>query len=156
MTCCCYCLTVIIEILGWIGLFRLCFELYNFAYQRFFAKDRKGLELRNKYGEDSWAIITGSTSGIGLGFAKYLASKGFNLVCISRNPEKLKEKEAEIKAEAKGEIKIKNITKDFTQAYQADFYNDIAETVKDLDISILVNNVGIFHDEELNILPQTY
>ena len=32
-----------------------------------------------------WAIVTGCTHGIGLGYAKELAKKGINLILISRN-----------------------------------------------------------------------
>jgi 17beta-estradiol 17-dehydrogenase / very-long-chain 3-oxoacyl-CoA reductase len=134
--------------LGYLGLIRIIYECYNLTYQKFFANDRSKLELYNKYGEGSWAIITGSTDGIGLGFAKYLASKGFNLVCISRKKEKLEAKEKEIREYAKGEnIKIKNIVKDFTDGYKEEFYKDIEAEIKGLDISILVNNVGILIED---------
>ena len=42
-----------------------------------------------RYGEDSWAVITGSTDGIGKASAFHLAGLGFNIVLISRNAEKL-------------------------------------------------------------------
>jgi len=42
-----------------------------------------------RYGEDSWAVVTGSTDGIGKECAKYLAHQGFNIVLVSRTLEKL-------------------------------------------------------------------
>ena len=36
-----------------------------------------------------WAVVTGATDGIGYEFARQLAQKGYNIVMISRNPEKL-------------------------------------------------------------------
>jgi 17beta-estradiol 17-dehydrogenase / very-long-chain 3-oxoacyl-CoA reductase len=43
-----------------------------------------------RYGpKGSWAVVTGSTDGIGKAFAMELASRGFNLVLISRNIDKL-------------------------------------------------------------------
>jgi short-subunit dehydrogenase len=42
-----------------------------------------------RYGADSWAVITGSTDGIGKACAKHLARQGFNIVLIARNLEKL-------------------------------------------------------------------
>ena len=42
-----------------------------------------------RYGPNSWAIVTGSTDGIGKEVAKYLAHQGFNIVLISRSLEKL-------------------------------------------------------------------
>ena len=43
----------------------------------------------DRYGKDSWAVVTGCTEGIGKGLAIELASRGFNLVLISRNITKL-------------------------------------------------------------------
>ena len=38
---------------------------------------------------ESWAIVTGATDGIGLGFCNVLASQGINIVLISRDQTKL-------------------------------------------------------------------
>lgn len=43
-----------------------------------------------------WAVITGTTSGIGRAFADRLAQRGLSLLIISRSEEKLKEQQAEI------------------------------------------------------------
>ena len=43
----------------------------------------------NRYGEDSWAVVTGSTDGIGKAAAQHLAKLGFNIVLISRTKAKL-------------------------------------------------------------------
>ena len=40
-----------------------------------------------------WAVITGATDGIGKGFAKELASKGINIVLVSRTLAKLQVKQ---------------------------------------------------------------
>ena len=42
-----------------------------------------------RYGYDSWAVVTGSTDGIGKECAKHLARQGFNIVLVSRNLQKL-------------------------------------------------------------------
>lgn len=39
----------------------------------------------------------------------------------------------------------KIIVGDFTKSYEPDFYNNIMKQLDNLDISILVNNVGIGH-----------
>lgn len=41
-------------------------------------------------------VVTGSTDGIGKAYATQLALKGFNIVLISRNPQKLSEVAKEI------------------------------------------------------------
>lgn len=40
-------------------------------------------------GQETWAVVTGATDGIGLGFCEVLAALGFNIVLISRSKEKL-------------------------------------------------------------------
>src|SRR3984893_12013911 len=45
--------------------------------------------LSNDTAHPSWALITGSTDGIGLGFAKELCSRGFNVLLHGRNMGKL-------------------------------------------------------------------
>jgi D-arabinose 1-dehydrogenase-like Zn-dependent alcohol dehydrogenase len=46
-------------------------------------------DLKKRYcheDKESWAVVTGATDGIGLGFCKVLVKMGFNIVLISRNP----------------------------------------------------------------------
>lgn len=44
---------------------------------------------QQRYGENSWAVITGGSDGIGLGFCEELAALGFNICMIARNREKM-------------------------------------------------------------------
>ena len=45
-----------------------------------------GYDLKERYyTEDSYALITGSTDGIGKGFSLKLAELGFNIVLVARN-----------------------------------------------------------------------
>ena len=41
----------------------------------------------------STAVITGTTSGIGYSFSELLAKKGYNLILVSRNIDKLKKQQ---------------------------------------------------------------
>ncbi|OMJ74145.1 hypothetical protein SteCoe_27000 [Stentor coeruleus] len=122
-----------------------------------------------KYGRESWALITGATDGIGLGFAKVLAKNNFNIILVSRNPDKLASVEGEIKSYG---VQAISISKDFSKCPEnpEEFFNDIDEKTRDLDVSILVNNIGWavaghFHDSTpqevanqnaLNIWPIVY
>ncbi|XP_073479825.1 17-beta-hydroxysteroid dehydrogenase type 3-like [Aquarana catesbeiana] len=94
-----------------------------------------------KYG--GWAVVTGATDGIGKSYAKELAKMGFNVVLISRTLEKLQNVAAEIEKQSGRKAKI--IQADFTGG--AEIYPNIEEGLKDLDIGILVNNVGMAHKE---------
>lgn len=46
------------------------------------------MNLKNKYG--SWACIAGAAEGLGKAFAEGLAKRGFNLILVDLNEEKLK------------------------------------------------------------------
>ena len=94
-----------------------------------------------KYGE--WVVVTGSTDGIGLQYALQLAAKGFNIVLISRSEEKLQTVSKQI--EEKFNVKTKVIVYDFSEVGG---YDKIIEELEDLDIGILVNNVGTSNGSE--------
>ena len=107
--------------------------------------------LRNRYG--SWAVVTGCTDGIGREYARQLARNGLNVVLISRSQDKLKTLSKEIISEF--DVKTKVIAMDFTGGLT--IYQGLKEEVKELEIGILVNNVGIvqpfnlFHNTEPDI-----
>ncbi|XP_063305816.1 very-long-chain 3-oxoacyl-CoA reductase-B-like [Pelobates fuscus] len=94
-----------------------------------------------KYG--GWAVITGATDGIGKAYAQELARKGFDVVLISRTLEKLKKVAEGIEQESGRRTKI--IQADFTRG--PELYQSIEDGLKDLDIGILVNNVGMVYSE---------
>lgn len=66
-------------IIGWV------FRFINVFWRYFFGTKAS----TERYGENSWAVITGATDGIGRAAAMYLAELGFNIVLIARNEEKL-------------------------------------------------------------------
>ncbi|CAG9333344.1 unnamed protein product [Blepharisma stoltei] len=97
------------------------------------------------YGSNSWVLVTGASDGIGFGFTEYLACQGFNIILIGRNPNKTHN--AARYLEEKFPIKTKCIIKDFSLCTEnpIEFFTDIKEQTRDLDISILINNVGYGH-----------
>mmetsp|Transcript_3124 Transcript_3124/g.2844 ORF Transcript_3124/g.2844 Transcript_3124/m.2844 type:complete len:246 (-) Transcript_3124:174-911(-) len=128
-----------LEILG--GLVLLyCFVYIPAAgiYRHFF---RKSHDLKARYGAGSWALITGSSDGIGKSFAYKIAQEGFNLFLISRTESKLAAIAKEI--EQKYSVKVKYLALDFGKSYEEKFYDVIFKETKDLDISFLINNVGM-------------
>lgn len=86
-----------------------------------------------------WALITGGTDGIGKAYANALAKKGLNIVLISRDIKKLNQCATDIEAKHKVETKV--VVADFTQG--PEIYEEIEKAITDLEIGVLVNNVGI-------------
>lgn len=95
----------IVKLLASVGLYHLLHDgLYRgvLPFLRIYALPavtNARLGLYERYGRSangqetgrSWACITGSTSGIGLAFAKELAVAGFNVVLFGRDQDKLDE-----------------------------------------------------------------
>uniref|UniRef100_A0AAZ3QJL3 Hydroxysteroid (20-beta) dehydrogenase 2 n=1 Tax=Oncorhynchus tshawytscha TaxID=74940 RepID=A0AAZ3QJL3_ONCTS len=95
------------------------------------------------YGQ--WAVVTGATSGIGKAYANELARRGLDIVLVSRSKDKLHIVAKEIESQHGRQTQI--IQTDFTEGH--DIYPAIAEALQDLDIGILVNNVGMNYSDKL-------
>lgn len=97
------------------------------------------------------AVITGSTSGIGLAIARELASNGVNVVINGFGDAQAIEKER-IGIELEFDVKAHYINADLTRAEATrDF---IGAAVKALGgIDILVNNAGIQHTDLIEDFP---
>jgi len=89
-----------------------------------------------------WALVTGATDGIGKGFCLDLAKKGMNIVLVSRSKDKLDTVAKEI--EEKYSVKTKVIAVDFTK--DKDVRESIEAGIKDLNVGVLVNNVGMSYE----------
>lgn len=94
-----------------------------------------------------WAIVTGSTSGIGKDFADYLGQKGMSLLIISRTESKLIDQQKELQLRYPS-IGVKYLAFDYgtTGAEKAKFYQTLdvvaAQMDEDGGIGLLINNVG--------------
>ena len=78
-------------------------------------------------------LITGASSGIGRDMARVLSNKGYDLILVARNEEKLKE----LKNELKTEVEIISVDLESIENCKK-----LYEQVKDKNIDILVNNAG--------------
>jgi len=98
----------------YLGLFFLLRWFWRFA--NLFQQLKWGTKVTpDRYGPkgSSWAVITGSTDGIGKAIALELASRGFNIALVSRNADKLNNTAKEIKDKYKG-VQTRQIAFDFT------------------------------------------
>ncbi|KAF3924625.1 hypothetical protein AA313_de0202719 [Arthrobotrys entomopaga] len=102
-----------------------------------------GKSLRKFGPKGSWAVITGASDGIGKEYAYQLATKGFNILLISRTASKLEEIGKDL--ESKHNIKTEFLPIDFAANRDED-YQKIAAVVDGKDVAILVNNVGKSYD----------
>jgi len=84
-----------------------------------------------------WALVTGSTSGIGEAFAQLLAELGFNLVLISRDQNKLDKTKGSI--DEQFDVQVRTLAIDL---YQRDAIDRIIQQTNDLEIGLVIPNAG--------------
>jgi len=84
-----------------------------------------------------WALVTGCTRGIGREYALGLASRGLGVVLVARDGGALEELALEV-GRMGGRARV--LVADFSQEGTV---SRVVEQVKDLELGVLVNNVGI-------------
>lgn len=143
------------------------YRAIRFIYSNFF---RKKLNFKLTYGENSWALITGATDGLGKEYAIQLGKEGFNLILVSRSEAKLHKVATEIKPLIRSDLHIHTIPFDFSlKTTPNDYLETFGKITEKYDVSILVNNVGTnvegrftklsieehFRFINVNVAPQT-
>jgi 17beta-estradiol 17-dehydrogenase / very-long-chain 3-oxoacyl-CoA reductase len=97
-------------------------------------------DFQGKYGKGSYALVTGATDGIGKGFSEVLASKGINIILVSRDQTRLDKAAKELND--KYGVKTVTYAIDLSKASEAQ-YEELKKKTSGLDISILINNAGV-------------
>jgi 17beta-estradiol 17-dehydrogenase / very-long-chain 3-oxoacyl-CoA reductase len=109
-----------------------------------------GFEWRGN--NNTWAIVTGASRGLGLEFARNMAKKGYAVLLISRSIEKLNEAKESIEKEIPN-CRLRVLPLDLSLT---DNYLHIQEVLRELDnIEVLINNCGksYVYPEYLNDIP---
>ena len=130
----------ILKVLGFLKLLELVYRLVK----TFLRQKRTTEHLTERYGKHSWAVVTGSSDGIGLAISQELARRDFNIVIVSRNLQKMQGAQRAIQG-VNPKCEVKLVEFDFTETtdHAVEWYQKgIIDKIKDLDISILVNNAG--------------
>nr|XP_001158375.2 very-long-chain 3-oxoacyl-CoA reductase [Pan troglodytes] len=129
--------------LYWVGAGTLAYLALRISYSLFTALRVWGVgnEAGVGPGLGEWAVVTGSTDGIGKSYAEELAKHGMKVVLISRSKDKLDQVSSEIKEKFK--VETRTIAVDFASE---DIYDKIKTALAGLEIGILVNNVGMSYE----------
>jgi 17beta-estradiol 17-dehydrogenase / very-long-chain 3-oxoacyl-CoA reductase len=130
----------------YLGMYQLAWWLYrtlSLVFRTFFGTKC----TTQRYGHDSWAVITGGTGRLGRATALHLAREGFNIVLIAKTLPKLNQVAKEIQEmtqKLNKPVKTRVIVQDFSKDFNAEAFEKLYnEKLSDIDISILINNLGI-------------
>ena len=93
------------------------------------------------------AVISGSTSGIGLAIAKGLASAGANIVVNGRRQDVTDSVVAELSARYHG-VKVQGVSADLARRDDVDRFIRLAP-----EADILINNLGIYSEADFFDFP---
>lgn len=113
-----------------------------FAYQRitFYFFPRNERLSRYQRQPRAYALVTGASGGIGLGYAQELLARGFGVVLHANNREKLAAMADKLRAENPGAA-VETISLDARKSNNEDFAAAFKPVI-DLPITVVINNVG--------------
>lgn len=120
---------------GALALSSLLLKVLSSIYKTFLRPEKNFKKL------GKWVVITGATDGIGKAYALAFAKRGMSVVLISRTESKLKDVAKEITDKYSG-VETKYIVCDYSQ-FDEKARESVSAALKDLDIAILINNVGV-------------
>jgi retinol dehydrogenase 13 len=124
------------------GLFQYLLE-YRFHDMADFLRNEKRAPAECSGSlEGKTVVISGATSGVGLETARLFASRGANLICLNRNPEKSERLEKEL-GDRFGS-RVRTILVDFSSLEQT---KECARQLLDLSgpIDVLIHNSGVYY-----------
>ena len=93
-----------------------------------------------------FALVTGASSGIGLALAQGLAKRGYNLLIVS-NEQAIHTRATELQASYPA-LTVLPLVRDLSLQTAARELYDYTHA-QDLEIEVLVNNAGVYHDRDI-------
>ena len=130
----------LLQILGAVGLVIGAVSVVRWLWQYvWLPRHLQGPRLAKRYGRGSWVLITGAGDGLGKAFAQELAQYGFNLLLVSRTQEKLSRLQAELEVHR---VQVRTVCADLSDSSEQT-YSRIASAAQDVDLSIVINCVGV-------------
>ncbi len=128
-----------LAVLGALTLARLVYSAFAFVSFHIFLPSHPVARYR-RGNKPVYALVTGSSAGIGLGVAQALAKQGFNLIVLAHIASELSAAVAQIR-ELQPSIDVRTIVMDARTATPEEM-DAAVQSIAELDVTILVNNVG--------------
>jgi 17beta-estradiol 17-dehydrogenase / very-long-chain 3-oxoacyl-CoA reductase len=125
-----------------IGVCLLVSFLWTVFLPLFLTGSLKKLTKKFNSSGDSWAIVTGTTSGIGLAFVHTLHKLGFNVLMISRNESAMKEIQKELMGQ---QNKIEYLVIDLSD-FNKNGIDKVKIFIASHNVTLLINNAGLSNE----------
>ena len=65
-----------------VGMYTIGAELYDMGYASVVHNSREELDFKERYGEGTWAVVSGASNNLGQEFSKQFQQRGFNVLMI--------------------------------------------------------------------------
>ena len=95
--------------------------------------------------KDSFALVTGASSGIGYQYAREMGSRGYRLIIVSNEADALSEKAEQLRSDFG--VDVIDVTMDLgSQTAAENLYCFCTE--HKYEVEVLINNAGVYHDRD--------
>jgi 17beta-estradiol 17-dehydrogenase / very-long-chain 3-oxoacyl-CoA reductase len=133
----------ILEVIGTLTISYIAYQIYKFI-DLYFLKESTLPRYLHPKNRKAYALVTGSSDGIGLETAKALQSRGFNILLHGRNPSKLSKIAENMNGDYPSQ-KVVVVAADATDPTNA--VPKILKAVKEVEaeggkLTVLINNIG--------------
>ena len=135
--------SILVPILTGIGALTLLYNAYSiirFLTFHLITPSRPLQSYKRAGPEPTYALITGSSAGIGFGVAQALVKEGFAVILLGHLPDELAEAKASLQ-KLRPDAVVRILVMDARTA-TAEEMAAAVQSIADLQVSILLNNVG--------------
>ena len=115
-----------------VGLYAVGATLYDRLYPAFTQNFRAPVDLRRRYGQGSWVLVSGATNELGRQFCHYFQQKGFNVLMVDSNGEQLQKLKEELTNEEGAKPEVQVLEFDLKGNNHWKDYEQLSKTIKSI------------------------
>ena len=113
-----------------VGLYTIGYQIFDMTYASLMHNSRPPLNLTNRYGPGTWAVISGCGNDLGKEYALTLASKGFNIVLVDASGNSLSSVKSSVESKYSG-AKVVQLYFDHDEKDEWQEYEQLCNNIKE-------------------------